>query len=63
MATENAESILYIYHQKYESSVNDLKTFRESQGFTVTKYQVVSTDTYLIIDNIIKNHLWSMITV
>ena len=54
MASGNAESILYIYHQKYQSSVNDLKTFRESQGFTVTKYQVVPTDTYQTIDGIIK---------
>ena len=41
----NAVGILYVYDEKYSSSVNQLKNFRENQGYYVETYKVTQNDT------------------
>ena len=46
---------LYIYDNKYIDSVNELKTFRENQGYKIDLYEVKSNDNFnsikILVDN------------
>ena len=58
--------ILYIYHEKYTNSINDLINIRETQGYITDTYLVQPNDTNLTIKNMIKckynaNNLLSML--
>ena len=47
--------ILYIYNKLYETQMNELKLFRESQGHQVITYLVSENDHYFSIKNYIDN--------
>ena len=47
--------ILFIYNKLYETQMNELKLFRESQGYQVITYLVSENDHYFSIKNYIDN--------
>ena len=47
--------ILFIYNKLYENQMNELKLFRENQGYQVITYLVSENDHYFSIKNYIDN--------
>lgn len=47
--------ILFIYNNLYENQMNELKLFRETQGYQVSTYLVSENDDYLSIKTHIDN--------